>query len=74
MVSTYLFVFIPSPEAVPLLSTSIIFAIPLHPLSLMIAWQMHTSYPLSFLFETERYFTLMYVHVHHRSYFVCVST
>ena len=58
MVTTYLFVFIPSPEAVPLLSTSIIFAIPLHPLSLMIAWQMHTSYPLSFLFKTERYFTL----------------
>jgi hypothetical protein len=64
MATTYLFVLIPSPQVLPLLSTSIIFAVPSHPPSLMIPWVTHTSYPLSFLFEAECHFTLMYVHEH----------
>ena len=73
LATTYLFVLIPSLQPLLLLSTSIIFAIPPHPPSLMFAWVTHTSYPLSLLFEAECHVTLMYMHVHHRSCFVCVS-
>ena len=51
MAITYIFVSIPSPHALPLLSTTIVFATPSHSLSSMIAQVMRTSYPFSFLFK-----------------------